>query len=524
MKLYKFKPVHKHLSIMKNLTKHTLYAVLLIAMIFSIPSCVDLEEDTSSVLSIENLKSESGVTAALAPIYRSMLAAYQHPHAGGVPTYGGDDRTTWWAGNKSPLRVFDRFDYGSGENSDILWLDRGWNAYWKTIYNANTLIEGLKTSTAPADIVKSADGEARFLRALAYFHLVRTNGNMPIILDGYTPTGMEERATVLENYMHIEEDLKIAESNLPAPGEVKAVGRVSSGAAKALLADLYLTWAGWPVKDNAKAQLAATKAKEVIDMNYYELIPIDQLWLLSGQNSRESIFSIQFSEAEDLRSGWPAGTSFHEARGWSDMYPELQFFHDFPEGPRKDFTFYSEIPQRGVKQGQIFTKDPATKPWQESQRKHPMYKKFALSENLNLGGRTAGYRAFEVIRYAEVLLIYAEAQALVGENASSIEALNQVKRRAAGLPFASPDPSVDVTTATVGEILDEKGWELAGEYKRWYDLIRSETLEEIAAKRDPTENVDLVRLPTKAQYITPIPFQAISSSNLKQNPEGFVVR
>ena len=504
--------------------KQISYIGFLLLFVFALPSCIDLEEDTSSVLSIENLRSESGVTAALAPIYRSMLAAYQHPHAGGVPTYGGDDRTTWWAGNKSPLRVFDRFDYGSGENSDILWLDRGWNAYWETIYNANTLIEGLKTSTAPDDVVKSADGEARFLRALAYFHLVRTNGNMPIILDGYTPTGLEERATVLENYLHIEEDLTIAEGNLPAPGEVKSVGRVSAGAAKALLADLYLTWAGWPVKDGSKTQLAAAKAKEVIDMNYYELMPIADLWMLSGQNSRESVFSIQFSETEDLRNGWPAGTSFHEARGWSDMYPELQFFNDFPEGLRKEFTFYTDIPQRGVAQGKIFTKNPPTKPWQDSQRQHPMYKKFAFSENLSLGNRTAGHRAFEVIRYAEVLLIYAEAQALTGENASSIEALNQVRRRAAGLPYDTPDATVDVTTATAHEIIDEKGWELAGEYKRWYDLIRSERLEEIAAKRDPTENVDLVRQPTKAQYITPIPFQAISSSNLKQNPEGFVIQ
>ena len=509
---------------MKNIIKNILTILALAGLIFTTQSCVDLDEDISSVLSIENLTSERDVTAALAPIYRSMQLAYTHPHWGGVPTWGGDDRTTWWAGNKSPLRVFDRFDYGSGENSDILWLDRGWNSYWEVIYYANTLIEGLKTSTASEDVVKSADAEARFLRALAYFHLVRTNGNMPIILDGYTPTGEEERATVLENYLHIETDLLIAADNLPSPGGEISIGRISSGAAKTLLAELYLTWAGWPVKDNSKASLAAATAKEVVDMNYYELMPIEELWLLSGQNSRESVWSIQFSEVEDMRNGWPAATSFHEARGWSDMYPELQFFNDFPEGPRKDATFDTEIPQRGVSQGKIFVKDPPTVPWPESQRQHPMYRKFRISENLNLGGRTAGYRAFEVIRYAEVLLIYAEAQAMVGETSESIEALNQVRRRAAGLPYNEPSDSIDVTTATVHEIIDEKGWELAGEYKRWYDLIRSERLEEIAAKRDPNENVDLVRQPTKAQYITPIPFQAISSSALKQNPEGFVIK
>ena len=83
-----------NLILSEKMIKQIPYIVFLVTMIIAIPSCIDLEEDTSSVLSIENLKSESGVTAALAPIYRSMLAAYQHPHAGGVPTYGGDDRTT----------------------------------------------------------------------------------------------------------------------------------------------------------------------------------------------------------------------------------------------------------------------------------------------------------------------------------------------------------------------------------------------------------------------------------------------
>ncbi len=509
---------------MKNIISYIARFSLVLVIILASQACIDLEEDTSSVLKIENLSTEGEIVAALSPIYAAIREAYRFPHAGGVPTYGADDRTTWAAGNKSPLRVFDRFDYGSGENSDILWLPRAWDYYWETIYYANTLIDGLKTSTAPEEIIKVADGEARFLRALSYFHMVRTFGNMPIILDGDTPTGEEERATVLQNYGHIETDLLIAADNLPGPNEVTNFGRVSSAAANALLSELYLTWAGWPVKDNTKLQPARDRAKLVIDLNYFILMPIDELWLLSGQYSLESVFSMQFSEVEDQRNGWPAGTSFHEARGWSDMFPELQFFYDFPEGPRKEATFYTDIPQRGISGGAIVIGDPPTVPWQESQRQHPMYKKFAISENLTLGNRTAGYRAFEVIRYAEVLLLYAEAQSRIGENAESILALNMVKRRAAGLDYDVASDSVDVTTATVNEILDEKGWELAGEYKRWYDLVRSETLADIAAKRDPAENVTLVRIPTEAQYIIPIPFAAISSSNLVQNPEGFKIQ
>ena len=133
--------------------------------------------------------------------------------------------------------------------------------------------------------------------------------------------------------------------------------------------------------------------------------------------------------------------------------------------------------------------------------------------------------AIEVYRYSEVLLIYAEAKAASGSmDATALDALNQVKRRAAGLDPNTPDASVDVTSATVNEIVAEKGWELAGENKRWFDLIRTETLEDAIAKRDPNEQVPLVRQPTKAQYITPLPAEAIATSKLIQNPQGFKIQ
>lgn len=506
---------------MKTLFKNT---VLIIAMALMSQSCaVDLEEDLSSIISIEDLRTEDELVAALSPMYQIFAEQAAWPQRLSVPLYGADDLTTWWGGNKAPLRVFDKFDYGSGENAENAWLPFTWDVYWKVIYYSNNLIESLKSSSAPADAKAIADGEARFWRAFCYFNLVRSHGNMPIILDGHEFTGDEARATVLLNYNHIEEDLLIAESALPAPGSVSSVGRASSAAAKTLLSELYLTWAGWPVKDDSKYASAATKSKEVIDLGYFELLPIDELWLLEGQNSRESVFSIQFSASEDIRSNYSAVFSFHESRGWSDGYPELRFFNDFPEGARKDATFYYEIPQRTLDaSNQIIESGPPV-PWQQSQRFHPMYKKFTIAEDLTIGTATAGYRAREMYRYAEVLLIYAEAQAHLGGNSFSIEALNQVKRRAAGVHFLTPDPMVDVSSATPNEIIDERGWELAGERKRWFDLVRSERVEEIAARRDPSENIELIRQPTKNQYIVPIPFKGTTIGNLKQNPEGFVI-
>ena len=246
---------------------------------------------------------------------------------------------------------------------------------------------------------------------------------------------------------------------------------------------------------------------------------------MENANSRESVFSVQFSKEEDQRNGHPAATSFHMARGWSDMYPELQFFKDFPEGPRKEATFVTQIPNRGFAGGKIITKNPPTIEWSVSQRFHPMYGKFTASEDLTVVGRTMGYRSIEIYRYAEVLLIYAEAKAASGAlDASALDALNQVKRRAAGLDPNTPNASVDVFSASVQDIIDEKGWELAGEHKRWFDLVRTETLESAILKRDPDEQVPLVRQPGKAQYISPIPAEAIATSKLVQNPQGFKIQ
>lgn len=501
-----------------------LYKILFAAILLNFTySCSDLEEDTSSLLNVGNIANESDVATNLAPIYRKLFDMHFQPHLTRIATYGGDDLTTWIGGNKAPLRVFDRFDYGSGENSDLEWLEHAWSHYWKIIYYSNTLIEALKTSSASQDLIDLADAEARAFRALSYLNLVKIHGNMPLILDGVLPTGEEQRATVLENYQQIESDLLIAESSLPTPGN-ELEGRATSAFAKAILADLYLTWAGWPIKDASKYALAASKAKEIIDYGYFELLPLDELWTIEGAMSKETIFSLRFPEDKSLLSTNATAWNFHQARGFSDAFPELQFFYDFPEGPRKDYTFLLDIPRRGVKDGAIIALDPPTTPWPNSDRAHPMYRKYLIAEDLTINDRPRSFRPADIYRYAEILLIYAEAQARIGENVSSIEALNQVKRRAAGLPYATPSASIDVASATAIEIVDEKGWELAAENKRWFDLVRTERVAEMAAKRDPLEPVDLRRLPTEDQYIAPLPFIAISLSKLVQNPDGFKVQ
>jgi len=513
----------------KNIKLRLITSVILtFIFLVTFNSCHDLEEDLSGVVLVENIDAEEFLLAAVTPLYEYTKHVYSGAHCR-ITTYGGDDITTWIGGNKEPLRVFDRFEYENGKNSHHPWqFQHGWERWWKVIYYSNELLDGLKTSTAPEASVALVEGEARFFRAWSYYNLVRQYGGMPLIVDGMDIPELDKaniaRSTVLETYEVIEADLVKAAELLPHPS-LASRARLSNAAANTALASLYLTWGGWPVKDNSKYALAASSAKKVMDLGYFELLDIMELWKEENEFSKEAIFAVEFLNGLTWESSLPGAFSTHECGGFSDCFAEKQFYRDFPEGPRKDATFLSMIPVTTRIDG-VLT-DGNFRPWEQSQRGHPLYNKYRMSGNRTLHAkRLMGFRATEVLRYAEVLLIYAEAKLRVSANdASALEALNQVKRRAAGLDYLTPDASVDVTSATPNDVVDESGWELAGEYKRWFDLVRTERVEEMTAKRDPSEEVALVQQPNKDHYIAPIPNLAfINSEGLVQNPEGFKIK
>ncbi|RAJ10243.1 RagB/SusD family nutrient uptake outer membrane protein [Arenibacter echinorum] len=485
-------------------------------------SCADLEEDTSALLNTAGLTTESDFNAALSPIFARMALLFKEPHVN-ITGMGADDVTTWNGGNKAPFRLYDGFGYGNGEGEEATWLvDKSWDPYWDIIYASNTVIEGADISEGKPEVVTVAKATAMFTRALAYYNLVRIYGGVPLILDT-NATGDENRATVLQMYTAIEADLLFAAANLPEPGAVSSIGMPSSAAAKTALSSLYLTWGGWPVKDSSKYTLAAKYSKEVIDLGYFELLDITELWKLENGNSRESIFSIQYSTSDLKPQEMPRGFAYHKAGGWSDVFAELGFYNRFPEGPRKKETFTEEIIIRA--NGTLVPLE--TVPWTDSettQRFNPTYQKFLTSATGEGVPKLVSYRPIEIFRYAEVLLIYAEAQARIGATTASLDALNQVRRRAMGLPYLTPDSSVDLASASPDEIVEESGWELAGEFKRWFDLTRTEKVEEITLLRDPNEKVVLVGTPNKNHYMAPLPLKALEGTNLVQNPEGFVVQ
>ena len=115
---------------------------------------------------------------------------------------------------------------------------------------------------------------------------------------------------------------------------------------------------------------------------------------------------------------------------------------------------------------------------------------------------------------AEVYFIFAEAQVMATGNASdadALEAVNMIVRRASNLPLDTPDASVDYTTLTQDEIVQEKAWEFAAEYCRWFDLVRLQKVDEVVAKKDADDLQPLGPI----QYYLPLPAsETLANPNL----------
>jgi hypothetical protein len=269
--------------------------------------------------------------------------------------------------------------------------------------------------------------------------------------------------------------------------------------------------AGFPLKETSNYALAALMSKEVMDnaSNYgYDLLPdFADLWLNANNINRETVFGCFYNHLADPE-GSPAMLNLvcplpykpvDFGGGWGDLYAELAFFSEFPSGPRKDATFLTEA-----------QKNPADQPitWQKFISQHPHYKKWLDVEGFSYDNMDqyidwCSSRTMMIIRYAEVLLTYAESKAMSeGPDASAYEAINLVRNRA-GLSDLVPGLTA---TAFRDSVIDERKWEFAGNEpnSRWFDMVRTETVEAATSKRDP-EETPLMNQPDKSFYFAPIP-------------------
>jgi hypothetical protein len=459
------------------------------------------EEPQGLVVGSIALSTQAGLEAALTGAYGSLMVPWESGFTTVsqiAMTMGADDLTTHPGSNKEEFREFDRFSVAD-LNSRMLPI---WRGCYKTIQSTTNIINNY---TAVQDgteaTIRPIVGEAYFLRGLCYYWLTRFWGEVPIIPSEQFKTEYLtlHKSPPADVYKLIEADLLKAEEW--TPNTKRNPGRPNKGSVKALLADVYLTEGGWPIKDQAKYALAAAKAKEVIDNKAaygFDLYQGGFLKIFAG-GTNEDVFTLF------TKGNWVTYNSFYGLStmpeiegGWSDFFPELKFFNNFPEGSRKDATFSTSFVVNGV-----------TIPWQDLNTKHPYYKKFTIQS-----GTKAVYMSNNpvlLIRYAHVLLIYAEAQARSGGvNADAYAAINAVRKRAGLADLTAGLPAPDFINA----VIDERAWEFAGEWNRWFDLVRLEKVEEANAGKDPGD-LQPAKPITKQSYLLPIPgADALMNPNL----------
>ncbi len=346
-----------------------------------------------------------------------------------------------------------------------------WSGYYRLIYRANLVIANVPGIEMDEDLKQRLVHEARLLRAYGYFKLVRWFGDIPLIdhplePDEYT----QERMATAQVYEFIIDDLLAARNVLPEKSQFSSsdLGRVTKGTARGLLAKVYLT-----LGDYVNAEKYAL---EVIDSEEYELYPnYAELFREFAENSSESLFEIQAAAYEEgggsTQYNQVQGVRGSPNLGWGFNRPSDNLVTSYEPGdPRREATilYVGEVLPDGSSVVQdneaLFNERYNQKAWVGS---HP-----GFQEN--------GPGNIRILRYADVLLIAAEAMNENNKPEQALAYLNLVRARARGSnSFILPDVTITDKDALRQRIWRERRAELAMEQQRWFDLQRQQRAEEV---------------------------------------------
>jgi starch-binding outer membrane protein, SusD/RagB family len=487
-------------------------------------ACQKLKESPQANLTPGTyFKTQSDLDASVAAIYTELTPDFSFGFTTRMTScFGADDLTTDPGLNKQDMRAFDELN-GASNNPSLL---NQWQGPWAAVYQANNVLANYaKVPGSTPQALQQSAGQAYFLRAFSYYYLVRVFGPIPDITAPLTASDRPQRDSASKIYATIVSDLQQAAAWLP-PSWSGQPGRATSGAARSLLADVYLTMTGWPINQPSNYALAAAEADSVMTAGTYSLEP-DFNTVFTTNNGPESIFALQFNVTAGVpeRSYGSSSVPLDESGldgsgGWDDYYPEINFYLNSPKCYRSYCTYYDTL-----KLLNTATKTFTLVPWNSplTHAGHPYYKKFrhglvtgGIGDGVNETATTilsinpSTNKAMDFVRYPMVLLDYAEASDMAGSgpSAAAYNAVNLVRTRA-GLPNLTPGLS---QLAFRDSVVQERAWEFAGENGvRWFDVVRLQMLPQIIAARNPLENPINPSNPLPTRYIAPIPIQDMNN-------------
>lgn len=471
---------------MKNIKS---YHFLFIAVVLLAMSCKKLGEKPASFVEPQNFYTTPSQIEATFAGAMNRVWDYWGGYGYGMGNFINDDQ-------------YDGGDLVIGNNhgSDL------WDAHYAAILNLNSAIKAMKDgnlgSTATPEELDLLVGQAKFIRAWNYFMLVRMFGALPLITeDTEDPTTAQiTRSPITDVYSLIVSDFTEATTKLPAKWD-DFPGRPTSGAAKGLLAKVYLTMATYPLKDESKYALAADLANQVIQEGNYSLVQdINNVFSTGTKYGPEVMWSLNSNYA-DINTD-PQIYRPGVLDGWGDFRVQIEWEQSIPETPRKHAYVLTELDGKNYKD------------WESDQT--PFIKKFMYDDQSDYDNYSS-IMSMPIIRFADVLLIYAEAANKVnhGPSQPAVDAINMVIDRANAYTNIPEHP---LLTTGMSEsdfdaaVIEERNQELCFEYDRWFDLVRKEILKE---KTIPAWQVNF----STDDYLFPIPDADIElNKSLEQNP------
>lgn len=381
-------------------------------------------------------------------------------------------------------------------------FSNSWSKMYRAIRNANSLLDNASAVTAiPEQRLAELIGEARFIRAAAYFHLYDLFGPVPLITTTETLDMEPARPTEAAFSEFLIAELREAANTLPSTQDLK--GKATKGAALAYLCKFLLHTKRW--------DQVAEVTEEIISLNRYELFPaIEELFTVDNENNKEFIFVHPYLPLSGYGNTYMAHAfppNYPVLPNWENYGAQYRtytrFVKSFHPDDRRKLMFvneYTDIQGRHI----LLLEDGAGKPLDNAR-------------SFKFVPDPAAIAAFHgndcpIIRYADVLLSRAEAlNELDGPVGEPLELLNQVRERA-GVPLLTLE-DLPTKDAFRDHLLQERAWEFFSEGLRRQDLIRHGKFIELAVQRGKQA------MPHHVRY--PIPRREMeANSNLTQN-EGY---
>ncbi|MCC3154413.1 RagB/SusD family nutrient uptake outer membrane protein [Hymenobacter sp. BT770] len=403
-----------------------------------------------------------------------------------------------------------------------------WNDYYRTIFRTNQVVTHVPEISMDGTLKKRLIAEAKFVRALSYFDLVYLFGNVPLIVEEPIVTTRVKQATPAETEAQIIADLQSAIPDLPLSYPDAEKGRATKGSAQALLAKVYMQQRKW-----AEASALFTT---IIDSKQYSLVNnyLDN-FTDANENNQESVFEVQFtgavlevgqgqdnassSESHDRPNFFgPPGPTF------ADVQPRRWLLDEYKDStvnfapnstkkhlidPRRDISIiHVGNPDK------FYGKTFAQWNWNPNQQ---YWRKYLNDRTRTDENFTSGIN-HRVIRYADVLLMQAEALTELNQMSAALPLINLVRQR----PSVNLAPLTGTYTQNALRLLirSERAKELAGEGTRWFDILRWGLMDNQAGIDElKTRDSDFANFRLGISKLLPIPQRDIDiDPGVKQNP------